>query len=88
MRPFPIRWRGVLPAVLITAVACSPKPGDRAETGQVDTTAQDTAAGATATAPARPNDEMQAVLTSLASLHPKPIVELSAVEARKQPAAW
>ncbi len=73
-------------AMLIAVTACSPKPGDRAETGQVDTTATDTAKAASAPAtPAAPNDQMQAVLTQLAALHPKPITELSAPEARKQP---
>ncbi len=72
----------LFPALLV-AVACSSGDGGRAETGQVDSTAADTAA--TASAPAKPNDEMQAVLASHASLNPKPITELSAVEARKQP---
>ncbi|MBA3895163.1 MAG: alpha/beta hydrolase fold domain-containing protein [Gemmatimonadales bacterium] len=39
----------------------------------------------TGTTPARPNDQMNEILMSLTSLEPKPIAELSAPEARKQP---
>ena len=83
MRLTTIRLGVMLPAVL--AVACSPKAGERAETGRVDTTGAVSDAAEVPSAPAKPSDEMQAVLISLASLHPKPIAELSAVEARKQP---
>ncbi len=79
-----MRITPALLSTLLIAAACSPKAGDRTETGQADSAAAltDTAA---ASAPAQPNDQMQAVLTSLASLKPKPITELSAAEARKQP---
>ncbi len=36
-------------------------------------------------APAKPNEQMQAVLDQLAALHPRPITALPAAEARKQP---
>lgn len=84
MRLTTARLGALLPALL--AAACSPKSDDRAESAQLDTAAvagSDTAA--MTSAPATPNDQMQAVLTSLASLEPKPITDLSAVEARKQP---
>ncbi len=80
-----------LTLLLLAVAACSPRSGNRAETGraeigQADTGSADSAVGSTASAtPAAPNDQMQAVLTALAALHPKPIVELSAPEARKQP---
>ena len=77
-----------LPALLAVIAACSPKSGDRSETGRIDTSAAATDTAATARAPdgpAKPTDQMQRVLTQLAALKPKPIVELSAVEARKQP---
>lgn len=38
-----------------------------------------------AVGPAKPNTQMQAILTELANLHPKPIETLSPEEARKQP---
>jgi acetyl esterase/lipase len=45
-----------------------------------------TSSGATIAAnPGKPNPQMQAVLDQLAALHPKPIAQLSAPEARKQP---
>ncbi|MEO6057229.1 MAG: alpha/beta hydrolase [Gemmatimonadales bacterium] len=84
MRYITIPGRGVIPTLFLIAAACSPKPGDRLETGRADTGAVADSA-ATLDAPAKPNEEMQQVLTSLTSLGPKPITGLSAVEARKQP---
>lgn len=60
------------------------------ETAQVDTTSgivdTTTSSGPELRAgPAKPNQQMQAVLNELAALHPKPITQLSAPEARKQP---
>ncbi|HEV8176256.1 MAG TPA: alpha/beta hydrolase [Gemmatimonadales bacterium] len=72
--------------VLLTAVSCSPRSGERSDTGQIET-ASSTASPAAEprTSPAAPDQEMQAVLTQLEALHPKPIPQLSAAEARKQP---
>ena len=60
------------------------------DTGQIDTAG--VAANSTSSpaaearnAPAKPNQQMQAVLDELAALHPKSITELSAPAARKQP---
>ncbi len=73
-----------LSAMLIATAACSPRAGDHPD--QAAASSGDTAAAApSATTPGTPNDQMQAVLTSLGSLHPKPVTELSATEARKQP---
>ena len=74
--------------LLLAVAACTPRSGDRAETGQADSGSPvaDSAAGSTAPAtPAAPNEQMQTVLSSLAALHPTPIIKLSAPEARKQP---
>lgn len=74
--------------LFLAAAACSPKSGDRAETGQAnaESAVADSLTGSIAVeTPAAPNEQMQAVLTSLASLHPTPIIKLSAREARKQP---
>lgn len=66
--------------------ACSPAKSKGTESGQADAIAtRDTATTAMA-APAAPADQqMQAVLTELQALNPKPIDQLSAAEARKQP---
>lgn len=77
-------------ALLLILTECSPAGRDRNETGSVGDSANrlDSAsspAGATAAATASPNEQMQAVLTELAALHPKPIAQLSAAEARRQP---
>ncbi len=72
------------------AVACSPGKGQRVDTGQIDTAVagsdSTSSSGAEArNASAKPNQQMQAVLDQLAALHPKPITELSAPAARRQP---
>ena len=82
------RYGSVATALLFAASACSPRSGERADSGQIDTAASKATIGAAAgapTTPAKPNEQMQAVLDQLAALHPKPITELSAPEARKQP---
>ena len=71
------------------AVACSPK-SERMDSGQLDSRvaaadSTSTSAAETRNAPAKPNGQMQGVLDQLAALHPKPITELSAPAARKQP---
>jgi acetyl esterase/lipase len=75
---------GMAVAFLATAGACSPRSGERVDSGQIDTTGSNTTAGSQP-GPAAPDPQMQAVLTQLETLHPKPIPQLSAVEARKQP---
>jgi acetyl esterase/lipase len=60
------------------------------DTGQIDTGAAaadslSSSVSETWNGPAKPNGQMQAVLDQLVALHPKPITELSAPEARKQP---
>ena len=84
LRPF----ASTLVVALAAALGCSPK-GERMDTCQIDTSAMaDSTSGSardTRDGPARPNQQMQAVLDQLAALHPKPITELSAPEARKQP---
>jgi acetyl esterase len=75
-------------ALTIAALACSPAERGQRETAQVNGAAADSLATPGAevpSAPARPNDQMQAVLDQLAALHPRPITELPAPEARKQP---
>jgi acetyl esterase len=75
-------------ALMIAALACSPAERGRMETAQASGAAADstTSAGAgVPSTPAKPNEQMQAVLTELAALHPRPITELPAPEARKQP---
>jgi acetyl esterase len=72
------------------AVACSPGKGERMDTGQIDTRAPAadstlSSAAEARTVPAKPNAQMQTVLDQLAALHPKPIPQLSAPEARRQP---
>ena len=72
------------------AVACSPGKGERVDTAQIDTGAAaadstSSSAAESRNAPAKPNEQMQAVLDELAALHPKPIPELSAPAARQQP---
>lgn len=83
------RYHGTAVALLVTAAACSPRNGERAATGQADGASAETASTSAmadaATTATRPNQQMQAVLTQLAALHPKPIPQLSAAEARKQP---
>lgn len=81
-----LKNRGSAALVLLTAVSCSPRSGERSDTGQIDT-ASSTASPAAEprTSRAAPNQQMQAVLTQLEALHPKPIPQLSAAEARKQP---
>ncbi len=77
--------RGAAALLLLTAVSCSPR-ADRADTGQIDTAASNASAMTEeGTSPAAPDQQMQAVLTELEALHPKPITQLSAAEARKQP---
>ena len=71
-------------ALLLTAAACSPQNGKGTESGQAGAPITDTTATGMA-APAAPDQQMQAVLTELQALNPKPIPELSAAEARKQP---
>ncbi len=80
------RGRGMAVVLLLAAAGCSPRNGERADTGQIDTagSATSTAAEAPTTA-AAPDQQMQAVLTQFEALHPKPIPQLSAAEARKQP---
>ncbi|HEV2086569.1 MAG TPA: alpha/beta hydrolase [Gemmatimonadales bacterium] len=80
----------LLTTLAATAVGCSSGKGDRAETGRIDTSAAaadslSSSAPEARNGPAKPNEQMQAVLDQLAALHPKPITELSAPEARKQP---
>ncbi len=82
------RYGSVATALLFAASACSPRSGERADSGQIDTAASKATIGAAAGAratPATPNQQMQAVLTQLDALHPKPIVQLSVAEARNQP---
>ena len=58
------------------------------ETAQADVAAADSTNRGDAQAPAtpaKPNEQMQAVLDQLAALHPRPITELPAPVARKQP---
>ena len=83
--------RAFTPTLVISlaALACSSK-GERRETGQIDTAAAaaDTTSSPAVEAqstPAAPNEQMQAVLDQLAALHPKPIIQLPAPQARKQP---
>jgi len=73
-------------ALLLAGAGCSPRSGDRADSGQIETagSANNSMAEAPASA-AAPNQQMQAVLTELTALNPKPIPQLSAAEARKQP---
>lgn len=70
--------------VLLTAAACSPRDSGRTETGQAAAAMTDSTTTAMATPPA-PDQQMQAVLTELKALNPKPLPELSAADARKQP---
>src|SRR4051794_29151105 len=71
------------------ALACSPKGERQLDSGQIDTTTatadSSISAAETQDNPAKRTEQMQAVLDQLAALHPKPITELSAAEARKQP---
>ena len=78
--------RGMAAALLLAGAGCSPRSGDRADSGQIETagSANNSMAEAPANA-AAPNQQMQAVLTELAALSPKPMPQLSAAEARKQP---
>ena len=83
------RYWGTVAVLLLTAAACSPRSSERTDTGRIDAAAaegsrSDSAPGARASA-AAPDQQMQAVLTQLEALHPKPIPQLSAAEARKQP---
>ena len=75
-------------ALMIAALACSPAGKGRMETAQANAAGGDSTARASAevqAAPAKPNEQMQAVLDQLVALHPRPITELPAPEARKQP---
>ena len=68
--------------LLGSAAACGSGRGDTIEAraaAPIDSGAP------SSTAPATPDPEMQAVLAQLAALNPKPIPQLSAAEARKQP---
>ena len=83
------RYWGTVAVLLLTAAACSPRSSERTDTGRIDAAAaegsrSDSVPGARAYA-AAPDQQMQAVLTQLEALHPKPIPQLSAPEARKQP---
>ena len=83
-----LRW-GTALVLLLAAAACSPRSSERADTGQIDSAAAESStSGAFAearTSAAAPHQQMQAVLTELEALHPKPIPQLSAAAARKQP---
>ncbi|MEP7227597.1 MAG: alpha/beta hydrolase fold domain-containing protein, partial [Gemmatimonadales bacterium] len=83
------RYWGTVAVLLLTAAACSPRSSERADTGQIDSAAAESStSGAVAearTSAAAPDRQMQAVLTELEALHPKPIPQLSAAAARKQP---
>ena len=83
------RYWGTVAVLLLTAAACSPGSGERADTGQIDSAAAESStSGAVAearTSAATPDQQMQAVLTELTALNPKPIPQLSAADARKQP---
>ena len=63
------------PLVFLIASACSTGNQVRMAAAPIDTD----------TVPTKPNMQMQAVLDQLAALHPKPITELTAPAARKQP---
>ena len=67
--------------LLASAAACSA----RGDTIEARAAAPLDSATAASMAPPVPDPEMQAVLTQLAALEPKPIPQLSAPEARKQP---
>lgn len=67
--------------LLASAAACS----GRGDTIQARAAAPIDSATPSSTVPAIPHPQMQAVLTQLAALNPKPIPQLSAPEARKQP---
>ena len=71
--------------LLFAAAGCSPASQDKAESGGVSVSDSTAAPMAETKAPAMPGSQMQAVLSQLDSLHPKPIAQLSAPEARKQP---
>jgi acetyl esterase len=71
-------YHGLL--LLASGAACSA----RGETIEARAAAPIDSAGATTTPPT-PDPEMQAVLTRLQALNPKPLPQLSAAEARKQP---
>ena len=78
--------RGAAALLLLTAVSCSPRGGERIDTGQTDSADSNASPAAEArTSPSAPNQQMQAVLTQLEALNPKAIPQLSAAEARKQP---
>jgi acetyl esterase/lipase len=81
-------WKvvSVVSVVLLGAAACSPN-ARQTETAQIVTAEADSvpAAGAGVRKAALPDQQMQAVLTELQALKPKPIAQLSAIEARKQP---
>ena len=80
------RCGGMAVALLFTAAACSPQSGERADSGRIDTASSSTGSMAeTRTTAAVPDQQMQAVLTQFESLSPKPIPQLSAAEARRQP---
>ena len=84
----PSRVLTVSVAFQLAALACSPAQRGRTETAQANGAAADSSAPAGAelrAAPAKPNEQMQAVLDQLAALHPRPITALPAAEARKQP---
>ena len=68
--------------VLAAAAACASGGG---ETIEARAAAPIESTTASTSMPATPDPQMQAVLTQLAALSPKPIPQLSAAEARKQP---
>ncbi|MEO8090893.1 MAG: alpha/beta hydrolase, partial [Gemmatimonadales bacterium] len=80
-----LRVRAVL-AFVAGAIGCSPASRDQADSGAAVARgpSTDTLSGEKAS-PAMPNDQMHAVLAQLEALGPKPIPQLSAPEARKQP---
>jgi len=80
--PMQLYWGAA--ALLLTGTACSPQNGKDVDSGQAAGAMTDTTATAMS-APAAPDQQMQAVLTELQALNPKPIPQLSAAEARKQP---
>ena len=89
MNPPKERYWGTVAVLLLIAAACSPRSSERADTGQIDSAAAESSTrGAVAearTSAAAPHQQMQAVLTELEALHPKPVPQLSAAAARQQP---
>lgn len=77
----------LLGVVALGTVACAREKAERTDTAQVESGAAYNADSGPAarTIPGKPNQQMQAVLDQLAALNPKPLPQLSAAEARKQP---